>query len=146
MVSQRKLGVPQGSRNAFSLLQTAGILPADLTRHMERMVGFRNIAIHEYTRLNLDVVRTIITKQLDVSRAFSSTIVKSCASPPPFKSTEHSPYYILPGSPSIRKMPGLFSLLNIHRRRPAQPKLCNVCPGETFERLSWETLVARYFL
>ncbi|MBX3327381.1 MAG: DUF86 domain-containing protein [Nitrospira sp.] len=74
-------GVPQDSRDAFSLLQTAGILPADLTQHMERMVGFRNIAIHEYTRLNLDVVRTIITKQLDVFRAFSLTIVKSCASP-----------------------------------------------------------------
>lgn len=79
VVSQRKLGVPQDSRDAFSLLQTAGILPADLARHMQRMVGFRNVAIHEYTRLNLDVVRTIITKQLDDFRTFSSTIVKACA-------------------------------------------------------------------
>ena len=79
MVSQRKLGVPQDSRDAFSLLQTTGILPADLAQRMQRMVGFRNVAIHEYARLNLDVVRTIITKQLDDFRTFSSTIVKACA-------------------------------------------------------------------
>lgn len=79
VVSQRKLGVPQDSRDAFSLLQTAGILPADLAHRMQRMVGFRNVAIHEYTRLNPDVVHTIISKHLDDFRAFSATIVKACA-------------------------------------------------------------------
>lgn len=78
-VSQRKLGVPQDSRDAFLLLQTAGILPADLAQRMQRMVGFRNVAIHEYTRLNLEVVHSIITQQLDDFRTFSSTIVKACA-------------------------------------------------------------------
>jgi uncharacterized protein YutE (UPF0331/DUF86 family) len=45
---------------------------------MQRIVGFRNVAVHEYTRLNLDVVRTIITKQLSDFRTFSATIVKAC--------------------------------------------------------------------
>jgi uncharacterized protein YutE (UPF0331/DUF86 family) len=54
VVSQRKLGVPQDSRDAFSLLQNAGILPADFAQRMQRMVGFRNVAVHEYTRLNLE--------------------------------------------------------------------------------------------
>ena len=79
VVSQRKLGVPQDSRDAFSLLQTAGILPADLAQHMQQMVGFRNVAIHEYINLNLEVVHSIITKQVDDFRTFSSTIVKACA-------------------------------------------------------------------
>jgi uncharacterized protein YutE (UPF0331/DUF86 family) len=79
VVSQRKLGVPQDSRDAFSLLQTGGILPVDLAQRMQRMVGFRNVAIHEYTRLNLDVVHSIVTKQLDDFRTFSSTIVKACS-------------------------------------------------------------------
>ena len=79
VVSQRKLGVPQDSRDAFSLLQTGGILPADLAQRMQRMVGFRNVAVYEYARLNLDVVRTIITKQSDDFRTFSSMIVKVCA-------------------------------------------------------------------
>lgn len=79
VISQRKLGVPQDSRDAFALLQTGDILPADLAQRMQRMVGFRNVAIHEYTRLNLDVIHSIITKQLDDFRTFSSTIVKACA-------------------------------------------------------------------
>ena len=79
VISQRRLGIPQDSRDAFTLLQTAGILPPELTTHMQRMVDFRNVAVHEYTHLNLDVVHAIITKQLDDFRAFSSTIVKTCA-------------------------------------------------------------------
>ena len=77
VISQRRLGVPQDSRDAFTLLQTAGILPADLATRMQRMVGFRNVAVHEYTRLSLDVVQAIITKQLDDFRTFSSTVVKA---------------------------------------------------------------------
>ena len=79
VVNQRRLGTPQESRDAFALLQTAGILPADLATRMQRMVGFHNIAVHEYTRLNLEVVQAIITKQLGDFRAFSSTIVKICS-------------------------------------------------------------------
>jgi uncharacterized protein YutE (UPF0331/DUF86 family) len=77
VVNQRCLGVPQESRDAFTLLQTAGILLPDLATRMQKMVGFRNIAVHEYTRLNLDVVHAIITKQLEDFRTFSSTIVKA---------------------------------------------------------------------
>ena len=76
VVSQRKLGVPQDSRDAFTLLQTTGIIPTDLSTRMQHMVGFRNVAVHEYTRLNLDVVHAIITNHLDDFRAFSSTIVR----------------------------------------------------------------------
>jgi uncharacterized protein YutE (UPF0331/DUF86 family) len=79
VVRKRKLGVPQDSREAFTLLQTTGILSADVATRMQRMVGFRNVAVHEYTRLNLEIVQAIITKQLDDFRAFSSTIVKGCS-------------------------------------------------------------------
>lgn len=41
------------------------------------MVGFRNVAIHEYTPLNLDVVHAMITKQLDDFCTLSSTMVKA---------------------------------------------------------------------
>ena len=78
VISRRRLGLPQESRDAFALLQTAGILPADITTRMQHMVGFRNVAVHEYTRLNLDIVLTIITKHLDDFRRLSPTIVKTC--------------------------------------------------------------------
>jgi uncharacterized protein YutE (UPF0331/DUF86 family) len=81
VISRRRLGIPQDSRDAFAILQASGILPADLAVRMQHMVGFRNIAVHEYTRRNVDVVRSIITKRLDDFRFFSSTIVKAFASP-----------------------------------------------------------------
>lgn len=79
VVRQKGLGLPQESREAFALLEKAGLLPAELASRLQRMVGFRNVAIHEYTRLNLDIVHTIITTHLDDFRRFSSTIVKACA-------------------------------------------------------------------
>jgi uncharacterized protein YutE (UPF0331/DUF86 family) len=78
LVRQKGLGLPQESREAFALLEKANILPTELTGRLQRMVGFRNVAIHEYTRPNLDIVRTIITKQLKDFRQFFSTIVKAC--------------------------------------------------------------------
>jgi uncharacterized protein YutE (UPF0331/DUF86 family) len=77
VISVRRLGIPQDSRDAFALLQAAGVLSADLTVRMQQMVGFRNIAIHEYTRLNLDIVRAIVTTRLDDFRLFSSSLVKA---------------------------------------------------------------------
>jgi uncharacterized protein YutE (UPF0331/DUF86 family) len=77
VISLRRLGIPQDSRDAFALLESAGILNAELAVRMQQMVGFRNIAVHEYTRLNLDIVRGIVTTRLNDFRLFSSTIVKA---------------------------------------------------------------------
>lgn len=79
VVRQKGLGLPQESRDAFALIEKAGLLPTELAGRLQRMVGFRNVAIHEYTRLNLDIVHTIITTQLEDFRRFSSAIVKACA-------------------------------------------------------------------
>lgn len=65
VVRKRRLGVPQDSREAFELLHEAKLLDRALVDSLKRMVGFRNIAIHEYEKLNLDIVKSIITDRLD---------------------------------------------------------------------------------
>lgn len=77
IVRKRRLGVPQDSRDAFELLQANGHLDEALATAMKRMVGFRNIAIHEYDKLNLDIVKTIITTRLDEVRKFSEHMLRS---------------------------------------------------------------------
>ncbi len=77
IVRKRHLGVPQDSRDAFELLRANGHLDETLATAMKRMVGFRNIAIHEYDKLNLDIVKTIITKRLDEVRKFSELMLRS---------------------------------------------------------------------
>lgn len=72
----RRLGVPQESREAFSLLYKAGLLPKELTDHMMAMVGFRNIAVHDYQDLNLDIVKQIVEKNLGDFLDFAKIMIK----------------------------------------------------------------------
>jgi uncharacterized protein YutE (UPF0331/DUF86 family) len=76
IVSERKLGIPKSSREAFKLMQDAGILDEDLADRMMRMVGFRNTAVHAYQSLNLDILKTIIERHLDDFRRFTQTALK----------------------------------------------------------------------
>jgi uncharacterized protein YutE (UPF0331/DUF86 family) len=74
-VAAKRLGLPQDARSAFDLLQQAGILDADLTRRMKAMVGFRNIAIHEYQQLQLAILERILTERLGDFQEFSDKIL-----------------------------------------------------------------------
>ncbi len=71
VVKTHRLGPPQESRQAFELLQDAGLLDPELTTHMARMVGFRNVAVHDYQHLNLDIVKAIVVERLGAFEAFA---------------------------------------------------------------------------
>ena len=60
----RQLGIPQNARESFSLLADAQLLPPELANTLSKMVGFRNIAVHEYQKLNIDILRAVIDKHL----------------------------------------------------------------------------------
>ncbi len=70
-VRKRGLGIPQESRDAFELLEKAGLLEGAIAQRMTRMVGFRNIAVHDYAKLNMAVVKSIITERLGDFTAFT---------------------------------------------------------------------------
>jgi uncharacterized protein YutE (UPF0331/DUF86 family) len=73
LVRTKKLGLPQESRDAFDMLGDAGILLPGLRERLKSMVGFRNVAVHDYRQLNLDVVRNILEKHLENFREFCRT-------------------------------------------------------------------------
>ena len=77
VVRTRKLGIPQESRDAFVLLESAGLLDSALASRLKLMVGFRNVAVHDYTVLNLEVVQSIVTQHLDEFLEFSRVMVKA---------------------------------------------------------------------
>ncbi len=77
VVRKRTLGVPQDSRDAFDLMQTHALLDEPVATAMKRMVGFRNVAIHEYDKLNLDIVKSIITTKLDDILKFGKQLLRS---------------------------------------------------------------------
>ncbi len=73
LVRVRRLGVPQESREAFDLLERAGLIDQDLAVRMKRMVGFRNVAVHDYRKLDLEIVRSIIGMRLTDFLEFTRT-------------------------------------------------------------------------
>lgn len=76
LVSVHRLGIPQESRDAFALLEKAGRLDPALSERMKRMVGFRNIAVHDYQRLSLDVVLSIVRERLDDFTEFARVVLR----------------------------------------------------------------------
>ena len=65
LVRRDRLGVPQGARDVFALLEWAGAIPSGLSQELQRMVGFRNIAVHDYQKLQLPITVAIIERHLD---------------------------------------------------------------------------------
>jgi uncharacterized protein YutE (UPF0331/DUF86 family) len=65
VVSIRRLGVPADSAEAFTLLERAGALTPATAARMRAMVGFRNVAVHQYQVLDQAILRAVVEKHLD---------------------------------------------------------------------------------
>jgi uncharacterized protein YutE (UPF0331/DUF86 family) len=76
LVRRERLGVPQSARDVFTLLAAAGWIDATLAESLKRMVGFRNIAMHDYQQLQLPIMIAIIEKHLDDFLRFSGAIIR----------------------------------------------------------------------
>lgn len=60
VVAERHLGIPQSTADAFLLLERAGDIGRPLAAALCGMVGFRNVAVHQYEDIDLNVLRWII--------------------------------------------------------------------------------------
>jgi uncharacterized protein YutE (UPF0331/DUF86 family) len=76
LIRRERLGVPQSARDVFELLSRGGWLDASLLPVMKNMVGFRNIAVHEYQALQLPITVSIITNHLGDFLDFSSAVLR----------------------------------------------------------------------
>lgn len=79
VVRSRRLGLPQESREAFDLMEQAALLPPEIARAMRAMVGFRNVAVHSYRNLDLEIVRSIVRERLPDFEAFTSHVLRQLA-------------------------------------------------------------------
>jgi len=63
IVAENHLGMPQTSADAFILLKKANLVSEKTARAMVSMTGFRNVAIHEYQELELEILHTVAKKE-----------------------------------------------------------------------------------
>jgi uncharacterized protein YutE (UPF0331/DUF86 family) len=64
------------SRDAFELLLQNQIVTNELAVRMKAMVGFRNIVIHDYQAVRLEILQKIIESHLNDFRSFVEIVLK----------------------------------------------------------------------
>ena len=65
VIADLRLRIPATYAEAFEILAEAGLLEPDLEQAMVRMTGFRNVIVHEYTRVDAAIVVRVLRDDLD---------------------------------------------------------------------------------
>ncbi|TAA39602.1 type VII toxin-antitoxin system HepT family RNase toxin [Corallincola spongiicola] len=58
------LGIPQSARDSFGILAQNKVISDSLCDGLQRMVALRNIAVHDYQTLNIEIVISVVEKHL----------------------------------------------------------------------------------
>jgi uncharacterized protein YutE (UPF0331/DUF86 family) len=73
---------PTTMGESFARLADAGRIDADLARRLRGAVGFRNIAVHAYDRIDWDVVHALATTRLADLEALARGLLAPAAPQP----------------------------------------------------------------
>ncbi len=76
IIRLRGFGIPASTRDAFAILVAAAVIDQSLADRLMRMVGFRNIAVHQYHKLDIAIVRAVIQTDLDDLLRFSALALR----------------------------------------------------------------------
>ena len=60
----------------FLALSRHGLLDSQLASRLAKAVGFRNIAVHEYDTLDMNILYSIITKEIGCFYEFLDTVLR----------------------------------------------------------------------
>ena len=71
----KKIGIPTSSSESYDLLARKQIIPSDLAEKLKKMVGFRNISVHEYQKIDYAIVISVIEKELGDLIRFTDRIM-----------------------------------------------------------------------
>jgi uncharacterized protein YutE (UPF0331/DUF86 family) len=72
VLADRGQGAPSTYAETFETLVRAGLMSPGLGRVMVEMTGFRNVIVHEYTRIDADIVVRILRDHLEDFRRFEA--------------------------------------------------------------------------
>jgi uncharacterized protein YutE (UPF0331/DUF86 family) len=81
IVADQRLGEPSTNQQLFRLLHTAGWLDAPLSDALRAAIGFRNVLVHGYTAVDLNIVRDVLAHHLDDVATFVSVVRARLSTP-----------------------------------------------------------------
>jgi uncharacterized protein YutE (UPF0331/DUF86 family) len=76
-----KMGIPTASAESFDLLRAKHVIDMALSEKLKRMVHFRNIVIHQYQRMDIEIVTSVIISGLDDLVQFGDRVKAFISSP-----------------------------------------------------------------
>lgn len=76
IVRARSLGIPQSLKDNYQLLYQNKVIDKDLKEKMERMVGFRNVAVHDYEAINPEILKSIVQNHLKDIEEFYTAVLQ----------------------------------------------------------------------
>lgn len=74
IIASERLREPEDNKDIFRVLAEAGVLPPDRLHDLERAAGFRNILVHEYTRVDPAIVFGVLKCRLPDLEAFAQAV------------------------------------------------------------------------
>ncbi|MBC8185114.1 DUF86 domain-containing protein [candidate division KSB1 bacterium] len=77
IIAYESFGLPDTLRAHFNLLAQNKIISFDLDEKMNAMVGFRNIAVHEYQNIDKEILKSILQNNLrDIEDYYKTILTK----------------------------------------------------------------------
>lgn len=76
IIAQNKLEAPSTMADTFEKLFQLDVISESTSSDMKKAVGFRNIAVHNYQKINWEIVFNICHKKLDDFKKYAKEISK----------------------------------------------------------------------
>ena len=77
IVSTEKLGIPQTKKEAFEILFKNNYIDENTLQRMKGMIGFRNIAIHDYKQIDEEILKDVIENHLKDLLEFARSMLNN---------------------------------------------------------------------
>jgi len=81
IIAENNFRLPNSYKMGFYILNENGWIDGETCKRMQKMVGFRNISIHDYQEINIDILKSILTKHLDDFESFYQQVLKLFSNP-----------------------------------------------------------------
>ena len=77
IVSIKALGLAGSTNELFYMLEDEKIIEMELTEKMVKAVGFRNLIVHEYGKVDLKIVYHVCNNEINDLELFSKTVYEN---------------------------------------------------------------------
>jgi len=74
LIADLKLREPEDYKDIMTVLVEAGYLPKKKLEQLKKMAQFRNVIVHDYARVDPEILLAILRKNLDDLRLFAAMV------------------------------------------------------------------------